>query len=188
MSVNASGKPAGWVTPYLAGALVILPPEPVRSRVNRMRRRYDPASADRIPAHVTVAQPFRRQPDAEAFRVAEQVLAGLEPFELTYGPLRTFLPYPCIWYDIQPAGSILAVRAALHATGLFNTDLPHTRGFIPHMSITDGHPGVEETERIFERVRHRVKRGSFPVEELAYTRPNSQMHFRTVRHLPFGQG
>jgi 2'-5' RNA ligase len=183
----ASRKPEGWEIPYLPGSLVILPPEPIRHRIGRMRRKYDSASAHRIPAHISVAQPFRQQPDKAALAQVQAVLVGFEPFGLEYGPLRNFLPYPCIWYEIRPADKIVEMRKALHATGLFNTDLPYTEGFIPHMSITDGAPGPEETQRIFNRIKSRVITGSFQVNSVVYTRPDWQFRFLAVTELRLGK-
>lgn len=183
----ATRKPEGWEIPYLPGALVIVPPVPIRQRIDRLRRKYDLASARRIPAHISVAQPFRAEPDKAALAQVQEVLGRFRPFVVKYGPLRNFLPYPCIWYEIQPAELIVEMRRALHATGLFNTDLPFTEGFIPHMSITHGSPGPEETLWIFNRIRSRVQNGSFPVESIIYTRPDWQSRFLTVTELMLGK-
>ncbi len=187
MRQAAAGKPEGWQIPYLPGALVIMPPEPVLSRVNRLRRKYDARSARMIPAHITVAQPFRSQPGREELEIVQDVLARFLSFKLKYGPLHNFLPYPCIWYEVQPAEKVIELREALHAIGLFNTALPYTRGFTPHMSVTDGAPDSEDTERIYNRIRNRVRIGSFVVESLAYTRPDWEMVCRTVETIPLGR-
>lgn len=183
----ASRKPEGWEIPFRPGALVILPPDRVRYRIDRLRRKYDPAMAQRIPAHITVCQPFRFEPDHEAFRRVRGVLARFEPFTVSFGPLRTFLPYPCIWYEVQPVERLLELRRALHATGLFNTDLPRADDFIPHMSITDGSPDPEETLVLLKRLAPKVKAGRFPVKELVFMRPDWQMRFRTVALLSLGR-
>ncbi|MEO0082454.1 MAG: 2'-5' RNA ligase family protein [candidate division WOR-3 bacterium] len=185
--VPATRKPEGWEIPYLPGSLVILPPDPVRQRIGRLRRKYDSLSAQRIPPHITVAQPFRQDPDRTALEQVRQILVEFDPFEVRYGPIRNFLPYPCIWFEVQPADRIIALRNTLHATGLFNTDLPHTEDFIPHISITDGTPGPEETLRIYNRIRTRVKSGSFLVDRVAYVRPNWQLRFLTVTEIKLGK-
>jgi 2'-5' RNA ligase len=180
-------KPEGWERPYLPGALIIVPPADIRHRVNRLRRRYDPRSADTVGPHLTVAQPFRCDPDPAELARVRKVLVGFEPFTVTFGPLKNFLPYPCIWFDIQPAERVLAMRRALHSTGLFNTDLEYTEGFVPHMSITDGTPDAEETALIFNRIRNRVRGGRFRVDHLVYSRPDWRMKFHTVERLPLGR-
>jgi 2'-5' RNA ligase len=181
-----TGKPEGWVIPYLPGSLVILPPREVRERVNRLRRKYDPVSAWRIPPHITVTQPFRAEPGAAELALISRVLIDHQPVTLRFGPLRNFLPYPCIWFDVQPAEAVLALREELHRTGLFNTDLSYTDGFIPHMSITDGTPAAESTERLFRRVANRVRGGEFRVDELVYTRPDWQFRFLPVKSFDLG--
>ena len=180
-------KPEGWEHPYLPGALIIVPPLDIRHRVNRLRRRYDPRSADTVGAHVTVAQPFRYEPGQAELARVRRVLAGFEPFTVTFGPLKNFLPYPCIWFDIRPAERVLAMRRALHSTGLFNTDLEYTDGFVPHMSITDGTPDADETLRIYSRLRGRVRGGRFRVDHLVYSRPDWRMQFRAVERLALGR-
>ncbi|OYD16993.1 hypothetical protein CH330_01230 [candidate division WOR-3 bacterium JGI_Cruoil_03_51_56] len=187
MRKTAAGKPEGWLIPYLPGALVIIPPGPVRQRIGRLRRKYDSNPVGLVPVHITVTQPFRHQPTGEESDIVMRILVRFQPFKLRYGPLRTFLPYPCIWYEIQPAEKIIKLRRALHASGLFNTDLSHTRGFVPHMSITDGTPDSEDTERIYNRIRNRVRQGEFLVDSLVYTRPDWQMFFKTVKTIPLGR-
>lgn len=173
--------------PYLPGALVILPPADVRARVNRLRRRHDPMSAWTIPPHVTVTQPFRIEPGAAELELVRQVVMRHEPLVLRYGPLRNFLPYPCIWFEIQPAAAILDLREDLHRTGLFNTDLPHTEDFVPHMSVTDGSPDAATTERLFRRMAGRVRGGRFRASEVVYTRPDWRFRFRPVIAFRLGR-
>ena len=187
MRQAACGKPEGWERPFLPGILLVFPPDRTRAKVDRLRWKLDPDSAAKVPAHITVTQPFRDQPDDEAFARVRDVLAGFEPFEVKYGPLRNFLPCPCIWFRIEPTGMLVEMRRALHATGLFNTDLPHTDDFIPHMSVTDGKPCAEETEELFRDLRGKVRGGRFKVDRLAYTRPDWQLRFLTVAELPLGK-
>jgi 2'-5' RNA ligase len=182
-----AGKPPGWRLPFLPGAIVILPPAEVRRRVDRLRRRYDPVSASLVPAHVTITQPFRSEPGAAELARLETIVSRFPAFTLRFGSLGSFLPYPCIWFKVEPFATIVALRRALHATGLFNTDLRFTRGFVPHMSITDGLPRAEEAERLFCRLAGRVKGGSFRVNELVYTRPDWTFKFLPVAELLLGK-
>lgn len=187
MREAAAGKPEGWELPFLPGALLVVPRGPLLARLNRLRRYHDLASAERSPAHITVCQPFRAQPGAEELARVRAVLAGFEPFEAELGPLRHFLPCPCIWLEVQPADMFLELRRALHATGLFNTDLNHTDDFIPHLSITDGKPDPETSAELYERLRRRVKGGRFAVDRVVYYRPDWQMHFLPVERIPLGR-
>lgn len=186
MRLAAVGKPQGWEMPYMPGTMVIFPPGPIRRRVDRLRRKYDRRSADRVSAHVTVTQPFRTEPGKPELDLVNEVLGRFGPFALRFGPLRNFLPYPCIWFEIQPAEQVLAIRNALHTTGLFNTDLEYTEGFVPHMSITDGTPDPVETEQLFNRLKARVRGGEFAVDSLVYARPDWRVRFQPVKTLGLG--
>jgi len=183
----AAGKPEGWELPFLPGTLLAVPPEPLQSRLDRVRREHDPKSAERAPVHISICQPFREQPGREEMDRVRAVLAGFEPFTVELGELRNFLPYPCLWLEVQPAERILDLRRALHATGLFNTDLEHTDDFIPHLSITDGTPDPETSVELYEQLKGRVKGGKFRLERLIYSRPDWQMHFLPVEELPLGK-
>ena len=187
MSGAGCGKPEGWDRPYLPGALVVLVPDDVRRKVDRLRRKYDPVSASLVPPHITITQPFRHEPGNAELALVGRVLMDHKPFALRYGPLRTFLPYPCMWYEVQPVAALLELRAALHETGLFNTDLSHTDDFVPHLSITDGTPDAATTERVFRRIRNRVGQGRFRVTELVYTRPDWQLRFQPARVFGLGR-
>jgi 2'-5' RNA ligase len=183
---SRSGKPEGWESPFLPGALVILPPARVQQRLNRLRRKYDPMSAWTIPAHITVTQPFRQEPDADALMLVELTVGRHRQMAMRFGPLRNFLPYPCIWFEVQPAETLLALRDDLHRSGLFNTDLPYTEGFVPHMSVTDGTPGPVETEELYRKLVNRVRGGDFPATEVVYTRPDWRFRFLPVRAFALG--
>lgn len=170
---------------YAHGTLVIWPPDEVRQPVNRLRGRYDPASQAICDAHITLTQPFLNEPGEEDWRAIEGVLAPFGPFDLSYGPLRTFLPYPCVYLEIEPSETIMRLRSALHKTGLFNPSLPFSdESFIPHMSITDGAPDESQTRAIFAALSGNEPRGRFLCDRIAYIRPDAGFHFEVVREFP----
>jgi 2'-5' RNA ligase len=177
---------ADWQKPYAQGTFVLWPPDGVREVVNALRQRYDPVSQAICETHITLTQPLLREPGADVWAELRRVAAGHAQFEITYGPLRSFLPYPCIWYEIQPAAQVLALRAALHRTGLFNLDRPYTEGFIPHMTITAGQSGPEVSEALLEALKGQVTGGTFPVSEIAYIVPDAGFHFAVRKRLPLG--
>jgi len=155
-----------WKEDYKFGTIVIWPSDEVRKHVNPLRERYDPRSHAICETHVTVTQPFLAPPKENEWDKLLSIVSGFETFELRYGPLNHFLPYPCIYYEIHPVDYFLEIRGALHETGLFNLSLPYTDGFVPHMSITDGMPDAETTESIFQELQTDVKRQLlFPMDD-----------------------
>lgn len=174
---------------YAHGTLVLWPPDAVRAPVNQLRQRYDPASQAICDAHITLPQPFITEPDQEDWRAVEAALANFGPFDLSYGPLRSFLPYPCIYLEIGPRETIMQLRSALHDTGLFNLSLPFSdASFIPHMSITDGYPDESQTRSIFTALSGSELRGHFLCDRIAYIRPDAGFHFEVARTLPLRGG
>lgn len=175
---------ADWQKDFKYGTFVIWPPDPVREVVNRLRERYDPLSQRICEAHITLTQPFLRRPAELDWDQLETIVSGFAPFTIRYGPLNTFLPYPCIYYEIHPSARVKALRAALHETGLFNLDRPHTDDFVPHMTINDGRPDAARTQEIFDALRTSVSDGAFECREIAFILPDSGFHFEVVRTLP----
>jgi hypothetical protein len=86
-----------WQKAYRFGTLVIWPPDEVRELVNRHRERYDPVSQAICETHITLTEPLRRPLADEEWGLVAQVDGSSDAFQINYGPLSAFLPYPCIW-------------------------------------------------------------------------------------------
>ena len=176
---------AEWQLDYLHGLFVIWPPDVVRRAVNRLRRKYDPASQTTIEAHITLTQPFLARSGEDDWAMLAQIVAGLEPFEISYGPVDTFFPNPVIYLAIQPWAELLALRRALHETGLFNLTLPYTDDFIPHMTIAEGRSsGRAVDELMLAEVQAQAPRGTFLLSEIVYMAPDESFHFEINKRLP----
>jgi 2'-5' RNA ligase len=173
---------------YQFGTFVIWPPAELRAEVNRLRQRYDPASQAACDAHITLTQPLLAEPSVDDWSEIERVAGSHSPLTIQYGPLDSFLPYPCIYLRIEPPEALLALRSDLHALGLFNLSLPHSdpTEFIPHMSITDGYPDADQTRQILDALRGSDPRGTFAASEIAYIRPDEHFHFFEVRAFELG--
>lgn len=171
------------------GTLVLWPPDAVREPVNQLRQRYDPASQAVCDAHITLTQPLLAEPSPADWQTIETALANFGPFDLSYGPLRSFLPYPCVYLEIGPRETTMQLRTALYDTGLFNLSLPFSDdSFIPHMSITDGAPDEPQTRSILTALAGSEPRGHFLCDRIAYIRPDADFHFEVARTLPLRGG
>jgi 2'-5' RNA ligase len=173
---------------YRFGTFVIWPPAELRAEVNRLRQRYDPASQAICDAHVTLTQPFVAEPTEQAWTAIEAVAAAHSPLTVQYGPLDSFLPYPCVYLDVQPAEPLRALQRALYDLGLFNLTLPFSEPdqYVFHMSITDGYPDVIQTRQILAALRGSEPRGSFVASRIAYIRRDERFHFSEVRAFELG--
>jgi len=175
-----------WQLPYEHGMLVIWPPDSERQYINTFRAKHDPVSQDICEAHITVTQPFLSIPSDDTWAAISDVLAYCGVFEVQYGPVRSFLPSPVIWLEIQPSSTIFALRNALHDTSAFDLTLPHTDDFIVHMTLTGGLSGNDVDEALLNRLKSEVNPGSFTCSEVAYLQPNSAFQFLVQRILPLG--
>ncbi len=175
-----------WQRPYRFGTIVIWPPPEIREIVNSQRQEYDPVSKSICETHITITQPLIRSLVDDEWIPIRYLLKSFSSFELRYGPLNSFLPYPCIWYEIEPRGLVLGIRTALHKTGFFNTSLSHSADFIPHMTITEGLSGPTVDEELLRRLQGESRQGSFVCNELMFIVPNEKFSFRVMEALPLG--
>ena len=173
-----------WQKPYQYGTLVIWPPGDIREVINSQREKYDPVSQSYCETHITVTQPLSRWLDEEEWHKVRIILADFEPFEIAYGPLNSFLPYPCIWYEVEPRERVLEIRNALHKTGYFNLELKHPKNFIPHMTITEGLSGPAVDEGLLQLLQGESGTGSFKCEGLAYIVPDDSFRLQVRSVLP----
>lgn len=175
-----------WQLPYEHGMLVIWPPDSERHYVNAIRAKHDPVSLAICEAHITLTQPFVSTPSDDTWVAISDVLAGCSAFEVRYGPVRSFLPAPVIWLEIQPSSTIDALRKALHDASVFDLTLPHTDDFIVHMTLTEGLSSNDVDEKLLSRLNSEVNSGSFMCSEVAYLQPNDAFQFSVQRVLPLG--
>jgi len=173
-----------WQKQFRYGTIVIWPPDKIREVVNAQRELYDPTSQSICETHITITQPMIKPLNHEEWERITGLLKAYPSFEIEYGPLNSFLPYPCIWYEIKPAEKVLEIRNALHDTGFFNLELKHTEDFIPHMTITEGVSGPNVDEALLEQLQEESSQGSFLCKELMYIVPNAQFCFKATRALP----
>ena len=173
-----------WQKPYQFGTLVIWPPDEIRAVVNSQRERIDPVSGSYCETHITITQPLRRDLGDQEWDQLKAILSNFDSFEITYGPLKNFFPYPCIWYEIQPAEKVLEIRGSLHQTGFFNLDLEHPKDFIPHMTITEGLSGPEVDENLFHTLQQESAQGTFQCAGLVLILPDRDFRFKVKKVLP----
>src|SRR5665213_1521918 len=83
-----------WQDEYRCGAFYLFPPADVASAVDQLRARYDPRSAAICGAHVSLSEPLTRPPSDEQLAEVREVLTTFAPFEITFGPVRSFDPHP----------------------------------------------------------------------------------------------
>jgi 2'-5' RNA ligase len=126
-----------WQSEYQFGAFYIFPPDEVIGPIDELRRTYDPKSDSICQAHISLSESLKTPVTDEQIEEIRQALSTIEPFTITYGPLRWFPPHPGVVYTIEPESGFRKLRNALHATTPFK-DVPLRREHIaPHMTIAE---------------------------------------------------
>jgi 2'-5' RNA ligase len=183
-----------WQKTYEHGTFVIWPPDAIRAEINPLRARYSPIAHSLCETHITLTQPLLRPLDTVDKARLEVIVASFQSVTIRYGPLRTWSGGRIIYFAIEPQETILALRQALHRTGLFNLDLPFTEGFVPHMTVQEGYaegtPGADAVEpeqgmAVYNALNDTLPGGTFLCPEIAYIVPDSRFHFDVVRTLSF---
>src|SRR5919202_116807 len=108
-----------WQKEYRYGALYIFPQERIIDQIDELREKYDPKSHSYCQAHISLSDPLRVPLNDEQVQELHDTLSSIEPFELHYGPLRSFPPYPGVAYVITPEDTFMKLRSRIHETSLF---------------------------------------------------------------------
>lgn len=177
MNVKTDGwKP--WMHDFKFGIFTLVPDEAFKKKVDRLRQLYDPESARICCAHMTVTQPFQVEPSSGDLEKLANLIRSRNTFHVMIGPAVTSPNRQLVWLDVEPKHEILSLRTALHNTGLFNTALPFTEGFIPHMTISELRRSPEEAAKVARGLNetHEIYEQTF--SKIFWLVPNEEFVFR----------
>jgi 2'-5' RNA ligase len=176
-----------WMMDFRFGTLVFLPSGELLDVGNELRRQYDPLSAKTSEAHVTLTQPFTNAPsEAQISKVAE-IIAGHQEFQVQIGPAVSAPNQRLVWFDVAPKNLVLNLREALHGAGFFRTDLPLTKGFIPHQTVSELSREPDEAKLIIDRLNSKYPPWKVPFSSIAWIIPDEDFVFKTYRIFPLGE-
>ncbi len=151
-----------WQREYRYGAFYVFPPAGVIEAIDVLRRAHDPKSASYCQAHLSLSEPLGRpltESDVEELRTQ---LSSLKPFEVHYGPLRSFPPYPGVAYAIAPEDKFAELRSAIHATAMFD-GMPLKRAHIDPPHHRRGVHHGRKNRCAAARTARKCPRGDFPL-------------------------
>ena len=177
MNFPSGGGWPQWQRDYRYGALVIEPPPEVAAVLAPIRERFDPVSADRLGAHITVTPPFVGAPTPADESHLGSVVRPLRSMRLQLGTPTRFGGSSVIYLPVVNGEAVMKLREVLLATGLFRLDLPHTTDFVPHLTISEFGTTPEAALRTVIPARGA---SAFHVEAIAWWVPDEAFRF-TVR-------
>ena len=175
-----------WQSEYQFGAFYIFPPDDVIGPVDALRRTYDPKSDGICQAHISLSESLKAPLTDEQIEEVRQALSEIEPFTITYGPLRWFPPHPGVVYTIEPESAFRKLRNTIHATSPLK-DVPLKREHIaPHMTIAE-FITAERTEELLKELQGKVPEGTFECHSVELAVPNDEFYFVRSLTLPLGK-
>lgn len=170
-----------WMKDFRFGTLVFVPSNDLKLIVDGLRNEYDPISAKTSMAHVTLTQPFAKAPLKEEIEAIQNIVCSFNKFDIEVGPATTSPNKRLLWLDITPKNSILALRENLHGTGLFRTDLPLTKGFIPHMTISEAGREPVDVDAINSDLNSKYRPWKNLFSSVVWIIPNEEFVFNEHR-------
>ena len=176
----------GWQREYRYGAFYIFAPSGIIETIDQLRRKYDPKSDSYCQAHISLSEPLRAPLTDEQVQELHDTLSSIEPFEIHYGPLRSFLPYPGVVYAITPEDMFMRLRSCIHETSLFKDQQLVREHVKPHMTIAE-FITIERTYELLEELSGKVPEGTFLCSSIEYAIPNHDFYFERVLRLPLGK-
>ncbi len=172
-----------WQFEYRFGAFYIFPPAAIIEPVDALRQTYDPKSAAICQAHISLTEPLQTPLLDEQVQEIRAALSAVQPFDIHYGPLRSFPPHPGVCYSITPEDRFRALRAALHSTSAFaGIPLRHEH-IAPHMTVAE-FISVERTNELLQELGGKVPEGIFHCGSIEYAVPNERFYFERLLSIP----
>jgi 2'-5' RNA ligase len=167
------------VNNYTLWFLAILPPADVSARVREIQQeiadRYGPRRAMRIPVHITVEPPYRRD-ETVADWMTERLsvfFANEAAFELElrdFGAFRDDVIFIDVAANLQLLEMHQRLSDYLRAQPAIIETAPYHTGYKPHMTVANRDVEPEVHKRIWNEFKSRKFYASFPVTEITLLR------------------
>ena len=171
-----------WQLEYRFGAFSIFPPTGVIEPVDALRRLYDPKTASICQAHISLSEPLQAPLTNEQLREIRTALAAVQPYDIQYGPLRSFPPHPGVCYAIAPEVKFRRLRAVLHETSAFAGIPLHHEHIAPHITIAE-FISLARTAELLHQLGGKVPEGTFRCDSVAYAVPNDDFYFERMLEI-----
>lgn len=181
---------------YTLWFLAILPPADVSARVRDIQQeiadRFGPRRAMRIPVHITVEPPFRRNA-TDADWMAERLsgfFASTNRFELElrdFGAFREDVIFIDVAANLQLLEMQQQLSKFLRAQPAIVEAAPYRTGYRPHMTVANRDVEPEVHRRIWNEFKSRKFYAQFPVTEITLLRHDGK-EWQIYRQFALGRG
>jgi len=170
-----------WQRDYKYGVILFIPPEPLFSTVNELRKTHDPKSALSCCPHISLTMPLKKPITSNEIDMINSTLQTIPSFRVKYGPVINFLP--------NANGIVFNIDNQNQFQDLYRTieEIPglefHDRKwpFKAHLTIAEFINEVE-TRRLTESLNNSLSSdilfGEFPCEKVVYMIPDEKFEFK----------
>ncbi len=174
-----------WQRAYRYGAFYIFPPAGVIEPIDGLRRTHDPKSDAYCQAHISLSEPLKHPVTQTELEELNARLSSVAPFDIRYGPLRSFPPYPGVVYTIAPDDTVRQLRAVIHSTAMFKDATLTREHFAPHLTVAE-FITVDRTAELLQELSGHVPEGTFLCDAIEYAVPTSEFRFARILTIPLG--
>lgn len=173
-----------WMFEYRYGAFYIFPTDDHIEAIDGLRQTLDPKSARICQSHISLTEPLTKPLTAKLVSEISVLLNSFEPFEIDYGPLKTFPPHPGVCLDILPKNIFFTLRRTLHTCSAFTGSDFGRKDIAPHITIAEFGLTWEDSEALRKRLDGQVPGGKFLCSSIEYAVPNDDFVFERILKIP----
>jgi 2'-5' RNA ligase len=171
-----------WQRAYRFGVILIYPPDPISSIVNRLRAEHDPRSQRTCDAHISISVATPRPPSDEQWATLQSALAACAPVPIAYGPVKTFEGHPGVVLHIEPRSELDKLRATIESLQPFSAAAPRRWPFSPHMTIAE-FITLERSAELMSELLDLDLEGELLCSHLSHAVPDESFRFTERRKL-----
>jgi hypothetical protein len=165
-----------WQRDYRFGVILVMPPHDVAASIDALRQTYDPKSHAILSAHISVSDPLPRGLEHDDRERLQEVLRGVEPFEVRYSMPMASAQRPGVACPVEPQERFDELKRVVHHASLFG-DAVYARRDIPaHMTVAE-FVTIGESLRIATGLADKPLSGSFWCDRLEYIVPDQAFRF-----------
>jgi hypothetical protein len=166
-----------WQRDYRFGVILVMPPLDVASSIDELRRTYDPKSHAIVSAHISVSDPLPRELEHDDREQLEELLRGVEPFEVRYGMPVASAQRPGVACPIGPQDRFNELKRVVHNASVFRGFVYSRRDISAHMTVAE-FVTLDESLRIAAELGETPLSGSFWCDRLEYIVPDQAFRFQ----------
>lgn len=166
-----------WQRDYRFGVILVMPPPDVAASIDALRQTYDPKSHAILSAHISVSDPLPRELEDDDRERLQELLRGVEPFEVRYGMPIASAQRPGVACPIEPQERFDELKRVVHDASVFG-DFVFSRRDIPaHMTVAE-FVTIDEGLKIASDLADTSLSGSFWCDRLEYIVPDQAFRFQ----------